>query len=411
LPPGAPELFPFRSGRQRYWANVRAFPLGSNRTEQIFVLVPERDLVGVVDRMRYLQLAIAVLGFAGALGLAVLLARRYSRPLAALVVNSERIGALDLSELAPVDTSLREVDQLASEQERMRVALDSFSRYVPMDVVRELMSRGEAARIGGTRRVVTVLFTDIRGFTTVAEGMEPEALTTHLAEYFEELLGIVQGDGYGTVTQLTGDGLVGFWGAPRPDEEHASHAATAVLACRERVEKLNESWRRAGKPELHTRFGLATGAAVVGNVGSASRLVYTAIGDTVNLASRLEGLGRFYGTSILASEETKTAAGGFEWRLVDRVRVKGKSRPVAVYELLAPAGRAPDRELAFARRYEQALELHHERRFAEARAVLEELEEQRAGDLSVERLLGLARAFESEPPGPGWDGVTDYFEK
>jgi adenylate cyclase len=344
--------------------------------------------------------------------MAILLARRYSRPLAALAGNSERIGALELEAIEPVHSSIREVEQLASEQERMRVALDSFSRYVPVDVIRELMVRGEAARIGGARRTITALFTDIAGFTSVAESMAPEALTAHMAEYFEEMMRIVQGDGFGTVTQITGDGLVAFWGAPIPDEDHAAHAAAAVLRCRERLVELNEQWLRRGMPPLYTRFGLASGPVVVGNVGALSRLVYTAMGDTINLASRLEGLNRFYGTAVLASGALRDAAAdGFAWRLVDVVRVKGKARAVEIHELLGAAGRVTEHAIAFAARYEQALAAYRERRFAEAVASLETLAAEHAGDLSVERLLGLARRFSQQPPEEGWDGVTDYFEK
>ncbi len=407
----APELFSFESGGERFWAEVRDFPLGPTRKARTFVLIPEGDLVGAVNQLRYALVLVAAFGFGGALGLSVLLARRYSRPLATLADNSERIGSLDLRELVPVKATLREVDQLATEQERMRIALDSFSRYVPVDVVRELMTQGEAARIGGSRREVTALFTDIRGFTSVAEAMDPEVLTAHLAEYFEELLGILQGDGFGTVTQLTGDGLIGFWGAPRSDDEHARHAAAAVLACSERMDELNEKWCGAGKPELYTRFGLASGAAVVGNVGAMSRLVYTAIGDTVNLASRLEGLGRFYGTHVLASQETRDRAAGFVWRRVDVVRVKGKSEPVGVYELLGAQGRVTDARLVFARRYEEALEFYCSRRFAEACGALEGLAAEHPNDLSVTRLLGLARRLEGNPPDASWDGVSDFFEK
>ncbi len=407
----APTLFSYSHAGERFWAQVRSFPLGPDRNARALVLIPEGDLVGAVNQLRIALMAVAALGFGGALGLSVLLARRYSRPLAALAENSERIGSLELDRLEPVDATLLEVDQLATEQERMRIALDAFSRYVPVDVVRELMTQGEAARIGGSRRELTVLFTDIRGFTSVAESMDPELLTAHLAEYFEELLGILQGDGFGTVTQLTGDGLVGFWGAPRHDPEQASHAAAAVLACCDRVAEMNEKWRSAGKPELHTRFGLATGAAVVGNVGAMSRLVYTAIGDTVNLASRLEGLGRFFGTSVLASQETRSRASGHEWRRVDVVRVKGKSEPTGVYELLGAAGRVPDETLAFARRYEEALARYRSRRFREAHEALERLAAERPDDLSVARLFALAHASEREPPDPSWDGVSDFFEK
>ena len=220
----------------------------------------------------------------------------------------------------------------------------------------------------------------------------------------------MQGDGYGTVTQLTGDGLIGFWGAPKPDAEHARHAAAAVLACVERLAELDAEWKRLGKPALRTRFGLASGAAVVGNVGAASRLVYTAIGDTINRASRLEGLSRVYGTSVLASNATREATGdAFEWRRVDRVRVKGRSEVVAVYELLGLAGAISEQQRSFARSYEAALSLFGERDFSDAIVLLSELENR--GDLSVARLLDLSRRFASQPPPDEWDAVTDYFEK
>jgi adenylate cyclase len=340
------------------------------------------------------------------------LARRYSRPLARLAENSQRMGSLELHEFEPVKSSLREVDQLATEQERMRVALDSFSRYVPIDVIKELMTRGEAARIGGARREVTGLFTDIQGFTSIAETLSPEALTAHMAVYFEELLEIVQGDGYGTVTQLNGDGLVAFWGAPIQDDEHAAHCAAAVLRCQERLAELNSRWQSEGLPPLPTRFGVATGPVVVGNVGSVSRLVYTALGDTVNLASRLEGLSRFYGTRVLVSASTREATGSaFAWRRVDRVRVKGKSRAVEVYELLGRTGHVSEERLQFARHYEEALDAYRSRLFGEAIFRLEALEAEHADDLSVTRLLELSRGFDAEPPPEDWDGASNFFEK
>ncbi len=412
LGPDRPATFFFESDGETYWADSRPLRLGANRSVEIVVAVPERDLLGVITQQRLLLLGVSLLGFGIAVGMAIFLARRYSRPLAALAGNSERIGALDLQAIEPIHSSIREVEQLASEQERMRVALDSFSRYVPVDVIRELMVRGEAARIGGARRTITALFTDIAGFTSVAESMAPEALTAHMAEYFEEMMGIVQDDGFGTVTQITGDGLVAFWGAPIPDADHAAHAAAAVLSCRERLVELNDQWSQRGMPPLPTRFGLASGPVVVGNVGALSRLVYTAMGDTINLASRLEGLNRFYGTAVLASGALREAAAdGFAWRLVDVVRVKGKAKAVEIHELLGAAGRVSAHAIAFATRYEEALAAYRERRFAEAVASLETLAAERAGDLSVERLLGLAWRFTQQPPDEGWDGVTNYFEK
>ncbi len=409
---GAPPLFSFESGEEMHWADVRRVQLGANRFISIVVVVPESDLVGVINEQRLLLLGVSLIGFAAAVVMAFWLARRYSLPLSKLAQNSQRIGSLELRELDPVKSTLREVDQLATEQERMRVALDSFSRYVPVDVIKQLMARGEAARIGGARCEITTLFTDIQGFTSIAESLSPEDLTAHMAVYFEEMLKIVQGDGYGTVTQLNGDGLMAFWGAPIQDEDHATHCAAAVLRCQERLAELNDRWHREGRPRLPTRFGLATGAVVVGNFGALSRLVYTALGDTVNLASRLEGLSRFYGTSILASGATREATGKtFVWREVDRVRVKGKSRAVEAYELLGRSGQVPEERLRFARRYEEALSRYRSRSFGDAIIRLEALEGEYPGNLSLTRLLALSRGFDAQPPPESWDGASDFFEK
>jgi adenylate cyclase len=223
------------------------------------------------------------------------------------------------------------------------------------------------------------------------------------------MLGTVQGDGFGEVTQLTGDGFVAFWGAPIDCPHHAAQAAETVLACRAGLADINSQWRTRGLPELPTRFGLATGPVIVGNVGSTERMVYTAVGDTINLASRLEGINRFYGTWVLASEATRRAAGdAFAWRRVDRVRAKGKQEPIDLYELLGRAGEVPADRLEFAARYEAALDQYRERDFAAASAALESLQQEYPDDVSVARLLELTRDVAKNPPDDGWDGTTNF---
>lgn len=409
---GQTRIFSFSSGGEEWWSDVQPFALGWNRKLTIAALVPQEDLVGIIGEQRLLVLGVSLFGFGVATAMAFWLARRYARPLATLAENSHRIGALELGELDHVETSLREIDQLAVEQDRMRIALDSFSRYVPMEIIRELLSRGEAARIGGTRQEITSLFTDIADFTTISEQMSPEILTAHVAEYFEAMLGILQADGFGTVTQLSGDGVVAMWGAPAEVSDHAGRAVEAVASCRERLVHLNADWLDRGLAALPTRFGLASGEALIGNVGAASRLVYTAMGDTVNLASRLEGLGRAYGVSVIAAAPTREAAGsGFVWRTLDKVRVKGKERPVEVSELLGRASEigSPAREVAA--RYEEGLDLFRRRHFERAAENLGALLRDTSGDPAAERLLGRARAYMADPPPDDWDGVSNFHEK
>jgi len=405
------DIISFTSGGEIWWAGSQQFQLGDSQM-RVVVLAPENDFLAGVIEQRNVLLAITACALLAAFLLALMLARRYSAPLAALAAQAERIQRLDVTEPAGIDTNLREVEQLASSQERMRHALDSFSRYVPLEVVRELMKRDEAASIGGSRRNINVLFTDIQGFTTIAEGLEPEVITQHMSEYFREMLGTIQGDGFGEVTQLTGDGFVAFWGAPIDCPRHAAQAAETVLACRTRLAEMNAQWRSRGAPELPTRFGIASGPVVVGNVGSPERLVYTAVGDTINLASRLEGINRFYGTWVLASEETRRAAGdAFAWRRVDRVRAKGKQNALELYELLGRAGEVPAERLEFAHRHESALDQFRARDFATAGAALESLAQEFPDDRSVTRLLELIQELSTKPLPDDWDGTTNYLVK
>jgi adenylate cyclase len=408
---GRPEqAIRFGSGINAWWTGFRRFPLGAN-VLWIGVAVPASDLLGDVVQRGQIIAAIAACALLLSIGMASRLARNYGAPLEALAQSSRRIGDLHLAEPVAITSHLREIDQLAREQEHMRVTLDAFSRYVPVDLVRRLLDRGEAARIGGTRQYLTILFTDIEGFTGVSEATTPEKLTAHLEEYFEALLEIIRSH-RGEVNQLLGDGVVAFWGAPLPDADHAQHAVDAILECRDRLIELNSAWQKRGMPRLPTRFGVATGEVVVGNVGSHSRLAYAAVGDPVNLASRIEGLNRFYGTYLLVSGVTQEAAGeDFEWRHVDGVRAKGKQLPVELHEPLGRVGEVSAEVLAFRDSYETALGAYRERDFVAAIALLDAIPEQFRSHLSVTRLRELAVELDAVPPPEDWDAITTFTEK
>jgi adenylate cyclase len=220
---------------------------------------------------------------------------------------------------------------------------------------------------------------------------------------------LIQEDGYGDVNEIAGDGVVAFWGAPADDDDHAFHAVDAILRSRDRLAELNLDWRQRGLPAMPTRFGLATGPVVVGNVGAPSRLSYAAVGDTVNTASRIEGLNRIYGTEALVTAAVCERAGqGYQWRLVDVVRVKGKYDALEIYELLGRTSEiAPEIE-RFVQRYEEALGLFRDRRFDDAIHLLDDLAGERADDLSIQRLLARARAMRDNPPSADWDAVSRF---
>jgi adenylate cyclase len=328
------ESFQFKLDDETWWGGFDRYDLGPEQSLWIAVLIPAQNLNGADKRDRLALLLVTLLALGVATLMAFYLSRSYSKPLQALVEHSSRLQTLKTDVEVDVKSSLSEVRHLADAQENMRRALDSFARYVPVDVVRELLDRGEAAQIGGRTAEVTVLFTDITGFTAIAESMSAPDLAAHMSSYFDAVVGILNRHG-ATVDKFIGDSIMAFWGAPRSLSNHSRSAVEAVIEIREWLGKANQKWRGKGLPALPTRFGLASGDVTVGNVGAAHRLSYTVFGDAVNLAQRLEALNSKLRTSVLADESVREAAGdGFAWRDVEKVEIKGKSVSVRIFELL-----------------------------------------------------------------------------
>jgi len=318
---------------------------------------------------------------------------------------------LNLTEDVSVKSNVREISQLANASSQMVAALDSFARYVPLGLVRQLVHRGEVARIGGKDAMLTILFTDVAGFTNLAENMTPADLTSHMADYFSFMLHVLN-DENATVDKFIGDAIVAFWGAPEPIEDHAEHAVRAVLRCRDLLRDRNAAWTREGIPPLPTRFGLCTGEVVVGNVGSPDRLNYTVLGDTVNLASRLEGLNGRYGTEALAADSVAEATGDqFFWRKVDHVVVKGRENPIWIVEPICAMAEATDDVKDRVWRYEKAFTVYSEGAFEKARELLERLLTDYPEDGPAKFLSQRCREYEIEPPEKPWKGVTRFDTK
>jgi adenylate cyclase len=208
-----------------------------------------------------------------------------------------------------------------------------FSRYVPKDVYEQLIANPERAALGGRRRTMTVLFSDVRGFTAMSEKATPEEVVGQLNEYFSRMVQVLF-EHRGTLDKFVGDMVMGLFGAPLDDPEHAEHAVQAALAMTAALNALNQTWSAAGRPVLDIGIGISTGDMVAGNIGSDTIMSYTVIGDTVNLGARLESLNKDYGSRIIISEATRLALKGqYDVRPLGEVVVKGKSRPVAIYEV------------------------------------------------------------------------------
>jgi adenylate cyclase len=294
----------------------------------------------------------------------------------------------------------RDVALVMDRLEQAKTALRALGKYVPVDLVRLLYGSGQEPALGGRLQDVSMMFTDIKDFTTLAERLSPDDLARLLGRYLEVMTGAIHAEG-GTIDKYIGDSIMALWNAPLPTADHPRKACAAALAAAAAGEALSRSPEWGDQPLLVTRFGLHRDQVLVGHFGAPDRLSYTALGDGVNLASRLEGLNKAYGTTILATEAIRAEAESwFDFRLVDLVAVKGKSRGVKVYELLGAKGRIAER-LEGARRYEVAFESYLRRDFAAALAILETQEDDGPSLVLARR----CREFLVTPPPAEWDGT------
>lgn len=321
----------------RYLARFIPLPKDFDEPWTIVVAAPEADFIRDLKRAQHTSILLSVGFFLIAVLAALLLARQLSRPLEHLSAATQRIRRFDLSSRIECESRISEVVRMTESLASMQSGLRAFQRYVPAELVRELIETGAEARLGGELRELTIFFSDIEAFTPVAERLEPEVLTRQLTAYFDRVTRAITAH-YGTVDKYIGDSVMAFWNAPRPLSDHAAHACGAALACQEAVDALNAAWSAAGRPLFRTRIGMHTAMAVVGNVGSHDRLNYTVLGDAVNLASRLEGVNKLYGTRTTVTDAVARAAGErFLFRPLDVVHVRGRSEGVAIQELMAEA--------------------------------------------------------------------------
>ena len=286
-----------------------------------------------------------------------------------------------------------------------------FGQYVPPELVEELAEHPEALSMEGESRDMTVLFSDVRGFTTVSEQLDARELSELMNQLLTCQTAVIQKH-RGTIDKYMGDAVMAFWGAPLQDPAHALHALEAAREMLTAVRELDAAFAARGWPRLDIGVGLSTGRMNVGNMGSSFRMAYTVMGDAVNLGARLESLTKAYGVSILVAEGTRNAApADWAFREIDRVRVKGKSQPVAIYEPMGPKeALAPTLRTELAR-HRGALQLYRAGDWARADAEFAALAEQ-SPDCAV---YGVFRAriaqLRAAPPGRDWDGVYAFQTK
>ncbi len=291
------------------------------------------------------------------------------------------------------------------EESQKRYIKGAFSRYLSPGVIEQIIKDPDALELGGENREITIFFSDVAKFSTISEKLNPPQLVSLLNEYLSAMTDIILSYN-GTIDKYEGDAIMAFYGAPYSFDDHAIKCCFAAIDMKRRLREMQEVWRKAGKDELFVRMGMNTGDAVVGNMGSSTRMDYTAMGDSVNLASRLEGVNKQYQTYALISETTYNATKEhIEARKLDTVRVVGKEEPIVIYELLSRKGGLPDKMLDMLDKYYNALDHFQKRDWKKSLALFKAALKIIPDDGPCLTYRERCEKYIKQPPAKSWDGV------
>jgi len=285
-----------------------------------------------------------------------------------------------------------------------------FGQYVPPELVDEMSEKMEDINLDGEMREMSVLFSDVRGFTTISESLEPKELTDYINAFLTPITKVIHDD-RGTIDKYMGDAVMAFWGAPLEDDQHALHALNAGIGIIERMKTLREEFSTKQWPEIYVGVGINTGTMNVGNKGSEFRVDYTILGDAVNLGSRLEGLTRVYGVDIITSEFTKHAVPEYEYRELDRVRVKGKDKPVIIYEPLGLLETIDKSERKLLKQFHIGIKQYRAQNWDAAEREIFGLSQLDPDRKIYKIYLDRIMHYRENPPAADWDGSFTHTSK
>jgi adenylate cyclase len=296
-------------------------------------------------------------------------------------------------------------------EERSRRWITSiFGKYVSPVVIDNLIKNPKLINLGGEKRNISIFFSDIRKFTSISEKLTPEKLVHLLNDYLTEMTSIIL-ENDGLVDKYMGDAIMAFWGAPLDQPDHSEMACFSSLKMLDKLRELQKNWEDEGIPSFDIGIGINSGDAIVGNMGSSSRFDYTAMGDNVNLASRLEGLNKIYGTNIIISENTyNVVKDKFETRRLDFVRVKGKKKSILIFELISEKNKISKKQRDFIKHYEDALKLYLERKWKDSIDSFENAVKMK-DDVASKIFIDRCKEFMKSPPSKDWDGVFEMETK
>lgn len=317
-----------------YLFRVAKFTLGDLYNATIVLLAAQEDFAQDVRRLHFTGLILATIAGVAFIPIVWIFGSGMSRSLKAITDEAVKLQKMAEPAPKPLASRISEIHELGSAMNLAQRAIWSFAHFVPKELVQRVIDNSISTELGGVREEISVVFTDVRDFTTIAEFADPDMLMHQTSRYFSVLTEAFLAEG-GTIDKFIGDAVMVFWNAPNPQPDHVERACRAALTARLACEKLNAQFEAEGLKPFFTRFGIHVGEAVVGNVGSSERMNYTALGNTVNLAARLEGLNKQFGTAILVSEDVYSRVQhSFRFRPLESVLAKGMTRKTHVFELV-----------------------------------------------------------------------------
>ncbi len=398
---------------QNIWYLARISKLGGNGIPEgyLAVVVPAFDIFQVARDNALWTVIIVVLLVGLSVFISIRSARIISAPLSRVSSDMAKIAKYDIT-LEPYEAStIYEMAVVTGALEKMKASLRAFGRYVPSDLVRAALESGQEAEVGGKTQEVSILFADLAGFTSMSEHLSPDEVFAELSVSLEVLTSGPEQRG-GSMLTFLGDGILVVFNAPKALKAHPEVACASALEILEKMQQLNRQREHQGRPAFHARIGINTGEVLVGNVGIKERFSYSVLGDAVNLASRLEGLNKIYGTSILAGEDCyQRSKEVFEWRMVDRISVVGRAQAEKIYEPLGYAAKVSRATLEARDAYARGWEKYLARQFSEAMLEFEQSLKWRSQDQAAVVMIERCKQHLSHPPGEAWTGCHQALSK
>ncbi len=357
-----------------YLASIHPFNIAGDREWLIGVIDPLDDFFEDMFKTQHRLFFISILILLLAAALVAYYSNKISEPIVELSKEVRKIQHLDFDSQTRVPSNILEINLMDSSIAAMRAAIRSFSRYIPKEVVKQLIEQGHEITLGGENKEVTIFFSDITDFTKISETLSPEQINLMLADYFEILSNIILAN-HGTIDKYLGDGIMAFWGAPEHLSNPTATACLTALVCQHQLTLFNQHQMEVGAPVLFTRIGINIGQAIIGNIGTTERMNYTALGDIVNTTSRLQSLNKDYRTKIIIGEKAaRLVETEFLIRPLDYVEIRGKKGKERVFELVGifegpPELCVTDAQKELCTAFAQAYEAYHAGKFEEAKTL------------------------------------------